>query len=82
MMMDDHECVAVGGIIGKGRKPTPVQLCPPQIPHDLCSNKDLSCEKPTTSHLNYGTAFADNKMYNVNYRTWIFTASIAISLVM
>jgi hypothetical protein len=40
-MIDDDECGAVCGmIIGKGnrstrRKPVPVPLCPPQIPHDL-----------------------------------------------
>jgi hypothetical protein len=38
---DDNECGPVGGIrIGRGnrstrRKPAPVPLCPPQIPHDL-----------------------------------------------
>jgi hypothetical protein len=38
---DDDECGAIGGIkIGRGnrstgKKPTPVPLCPPQIPHDL-----------------------------------------------
>jgi hypothetical protein len=40
-MIDDDECGAVGGMrIGKGnrstrRKPAPVPLCPPQIPHHL-----------------------------------------------
>jgi hypothetical protein len=42
-MMDDDdydECGAVGGMIGKGnrstrRKPAPMPMCPPQIPHDL-----------------------------------------------
>jgi hypothetical protein len=40
-MIDDYDCGAIGGIkIGKGnrstpRKPAPVPLCPPQIPHDL-----------------------------------------------
>jgi hypothetical protein len=40
-MIDDGDCGAVGGIkIGRGnrstqRKPAPVQLCPPLIPHDL-----------------------------------------------
>jgi hypothetical protein len=40
-MIDDGDCGAVGGMkIGKGtrstrRKPAPVLLCPPQIPHDL-----------------------------------------------
>jgi hypothetical protein len=39
-MMDDDDCGAMGGMkIGRGnrstrRKPAPVPLCPPQIPHD------------------------------------------------
>jgi hypothetical protein len=37
---DNDECGAVGGTLVKGsrsalRKPAPVPLCPPQIPHDL-----------------------------------------------
>jgi hypothetical protein len=38
---DDDDCGAVGGMrIGRGnrstqRKPAPVPICPPQIPHDL-----------------------------------------------
>jgi hypothetical protein len=38
---DDDECEVVCGVrIGRGnrstrRKPAPVPLCPPQIPHDL-----------------------------------------------
>jgi hypothetical protein len=41
MIDDGDECGAVGGMrIGRGnestrRKPAPVPLCPPQIPHDL-----------------------------------------------
>jgi hypothetical protein len=39
-MIDDDECGAVGGMISKEnrsirRNPALVQLCPPQIPHDL-----------------------------------------------
>jgi hypothetical protein len=39
-MMDDDEYGAIGGMSDKGnrsarRKPAPVPLCPPQIPHDL-----------------------------------------------
>jgi hypothetical protein len=40
-MIDDDDCGTIGGMqIGKGsrssrRKPAPVSLCPPQIPHDL-----------------------------------------------
>jgi hypothetical protein len=40
-MIYDHECGAVGGVrIGRGnrstrRKPAPVPLRPPEIPHDL-----------------------------------------------
>jgi hypothetical protein len=39
-MVDEGDCGAVGGMkIGRGnrstwRKPAPVPLCPPQIPHD------------------------------------------------
>jgi hypothetical protein len=37
---DDDGCGAVSAMIGKGnritrRKPAPMPLCPPQIPHDL-----------------------------------------------
>jgi hypothetical protein len=40
MMMDDDECEAISGMIGRGnqrtwKKPAPVPLRPPQIPHDL-----------------------------------------------
>jgi hypothetical protein len=40
-MLDDGECEAVGGMrIDRGdrstrRKPAPMSLCPPQIPHDM-----------------------------------------------
>jgi hypothetical protein len=39
-MMNDDECGAVGGMIGRGnrstrRRPTHVALYPPQIPHKL-----------------------------------------------
>jgi hypothetical protein len=40
-MADDDECEAVGGMgFGRGnrgtqRKPAPLALCPPKIPHDL-----------------------------------------------
>jgi hypothetical protein len=45
--MDDDECGAVGGMIGKGnrstrRKPAPVPLYPPQIPHDLTRARTLA----------------------------------------
>jgi hypothetical protein len=38
--MDDNKVRAIGGKLGMGnlstgRKPAPVPLCPPQIPHDL-----------------------------------------------
>jgi hypothetical protein len=40
MMMHDDECGTVGGMIGREarssrKKPAPVSLCPPQIPHNL-----------------------------------------------
>jgi hypothetical protein len=40
-MIDDGDCATIAGMkIGRGkrstpRKPAPVLLCPPQIPHDL-----------------------------------------------
>jgi hypothetical protein len=40
-VIDDGECAEIGGMkIGRGnrstrKKPDPVPLCPPQIPHDL-----------------------------------------------
>jgi hypothetical protein len=58
-MMDDDECGAVGGMIYKGnwmKEPTPVPLCPQQIPHDPGSNPYRRSEKPATNRLSYGTA--------------------------
>jgi hypothetical protein len=40
-----------------GRKPTPVPLFPPQIPHDLGSNPGRRGEKTATNRLSYGTAY-------------------------
>jgi hypothetical protein len=59
---DDDECGAVGGMrIGRGnrstrRKPDPVQLCPPQIPHGLTWNPGRRGGKPRTNRLSYDTA--------------------------
>jgi hypothetical protein len=61
-MIDDDDYVAVGGMrIDRGnrntrRKPAPVPLCPPQIPHDLGSNPGSRDRKPATNRLSYGTA--------------------------
>jgi hypothetical protein len=66
--MIDDDYGAVGGMrIGRGnrstrRKPAPVPLCPPQIPHDLGSNPGRRGGKPATNRLNYGTAL----WYRVN----------------
>jgi hypothetical protein len=52
----------VGGMrIGRGnrstrRKPAPVPLFPPQIPHDLGSNPGRRSGKPATNRLSHGTA--------------------------
>jgi hypothetical protein len=57
------ECGAVGGIrICRGnrrtrRKSAPVPLGPPQIPHDLGSNRGRRGGKPATNRPSYGTAF-------------------------
>jgi hypothetical protein len=61
-MIDDDDYGAVGEMrIGRGnrsarKKPAPVPLCPPQIPHDLGSNAGLRGGKPATNRLSYGTA--------------------------
>jgi hypothetical protein len=61
----DDECGAVGGMrIGRGnwstqRKPTPVPLHPPQIPHVLTqawTQAAVVGSRPT-NHLSYGMAF-------------------------
>jgi hypothetical protein len=60
--MIDDDYGALGGMrIGRGnrstrRKPAPVPLCPPQIPHDLGSNPGRRGGKPATNRLSYGTA--------------------------
>jgi hypothetical protein len=61
---DDNDCGATGGMrIGRGnritrRKPAPVPLCAPQIPHDLTpgSNPGRRGGKPATNRLNCDTA--------------------------
>jgi hypothetical protein len=64
----DDDYGAVGGMrIGRGnrstrRKPTPVPLCPPQIPHDLGSNPGRRGGKSATNCLSYGTAIS--RRYN------------------
>jgi hypothetical protein len=62
-MMDDDECGAFVGIIGRGngstwRKHAPLPLCTPKIPHDLTSDRTWGRHsgKPATNRLNYGTA--------------------------
>jgi hypothetical protein len=46
----------VGGDQSGRRKPAPMPLCAPQIPHDLGSNPGFRCGKPETNRLSYGTA--------------------------
>jgi hypothetical protein len=58
----NYGCGAFGGMrIGKGnrstrRKPAPVPLCSPQIPHDLGSNPARRSGMPATNRLSYGMA--------------------------
>jgi hypothetical protein len=58
-MIDDDECGVVGGMrIGRGnrstrRKPAPVPLCSPQIPHDLTWARTRAA---AVGSLSYGTA--------------------------
>jgi hypothetical protein len=61
--MIDNECGEVGGMrIGRGnrntrRKPAPVPLCPPQIPHDLTRHRTRVAA--ATNRLSYGTDVPD-----------------------
>jgi hypothetical protein len=62
-MIDDAYGAVGGMMIGRGnrstrRKPAPVPLCPPQIPHDLGSTPGRRGGKPSTNRLCYGTAVA------------------------
>jgi hypothetical protein len=65
-----YQCGAIGGNrIVRGdwstrRKPAPVPLCRPQIPHDnLGSSPDGRGGKPATNRLNYGTAVQHTSGY-------------------
>jgi hypothetical protein len=58
----DYDDGEIGGMIGRGnrstrRKPAPVPLCPPQIPHACPYAKPgRRGGKPETNRLSYGTA--------------------------
>jgi hypothetical protein len=63
MIDDDGECGAVGGMRicrenrSTRRKPAPVPLCPPQIPHAWPGiEPGRRGGKPATNRLSYGTA--------------------------
>jgi hypothetical protein len=56
--MIDDDYGAVSGNLSTRRKPAPVPLCPPQIPHDLTSNPGCHGGKPATNRLSYGTAYS------------------------
>jgi hypothetical protein len=60
-MMDDDECGAMGGMIGRGnrgsRRPAAMPLRPPQIPYHLTRARTRADGKPATNHLSYSTAF-------------------------
>jgi hypothetical protein len=60
-MIDDDYAANGGMRLGRGnwstrRKPAPVPLYPPQIPHDLGSSPGRRGGKPATNRLSYGTA--------------------------
>jgi hypothetical protein len=67
-MIDDGDCGAISGMkIDRGnrstrRKPFPVPLCSPQIPHDLIRARTRAPRgvKPATNRLSYGTASAND----------------------
>jgi hypothetical protein len=78
MIDDDDDCGAIGGMQSdRGnrstrRKPVPVPLCPPQIPHDLtrARTRAASVGNPATNRLSYVTAVLSTaKCINVSTDT-------------
>jgi hypothetical protein len=82
MIDDDYE--AVGGMrIGRGnrstrRKPAPVPLFPPQIPHDLTWDRTPGRRggKPATNRLSYGTALYFTKNWRLSPRRGAFLSIV------
>jgi hypothetical protein len=67
MVVDDDECVAVGGMIGRGnrstqRKLAPVSLCPLQIPHDLTRYRTRAAEMESRRLTARATARPENEV--------------------
>jgi hypothetical protein len=67
-MMNDDECEAGGGMIGRGnistrRKPAPIPICLLQIPHDLTWDKTRGSSggKPATNL--YSVTCSDESRY-------------------
>jgi hypothetical protein len=61
-MMNDDDCGAVGGMLGSGnrsarRRPAPVPLYPPQIPHDRTGVRTRAPRgrKQATNRLSFST---------------------------
>jgi hypothetical protein len=78
-MIDYDECGAVGMRIGRGnrstqRKPAPVPLCPPQIPHNLTWAATVGSWQLTA----WAVA---RPPCSCNWITWIFVWIVFISLV-
>jgi hypothetical protein len=75
MMMDDNECRAYGGVLCKEnrstrRKPAPVPLCPPQIPHNLTRARiwvaEVGIRRLTAcSVIDLMTFYQQNRLYTV-----------------
>jgi hypothetical protein len=75
--MDDDECGAVGGMIGKGnrsigREFAPMTLSPPEIPYDLTpgSNPGLRGGKLATNRLIYGTGSTATNCWDMHGYGW------------
>jgi hypothetical protein len=68
---DDDECGAIGGMSDRGnrstgRKPAPLQLCPPQIPHDptRARTQATNClTRPTPSHYTGSRSLLTRKQF-------------------
>jgi hypothetical protein len=87
MTDDDDECGAVGGMkIDRGnwstrRKPAPVTLCPPQIPHDLTCVQTWATTVGSQQIIAWGMAQPDGR-FNIGYLKLFLKVSLHLMTVM
>jgi hypothetical protein len=78
----DYDNGEIGGMIGRGnrstrRKPAPVPLCPPQIPHaDRMRTRAAAMgSQRLTAELRHGPALSLSPEFHLGPVTWMVTES-------